>query len=180
MNHRTGGFLILLLILLILNSLKPGTARSKPNGSFCPDPLFIEVGGDIESPGVFTFCRPATIAELLGRAGGLKPSIPPPEGFKDIDLSSGDKLFIRCSGEDYRFTRSEMSAFHKVTLGIPVSLNRESEEGFTAIPGIGPGLGRAIVQERIRRGAFKSLDQLVLIKGISYKLFKKIRYYLSL
>lgn len=177
---RPGGTLILLLVLLLLNSLKPGDARSKPADSPCRDPLYIEVGGDIESPGVFACCRAATITELVGRAGGRKPCIPLPEVFKDIVLSSGEKILIRCGVEGHRLTRSEMSAFHKVTLGIPISVNAESEEGFTAIPGIGPGLGKAIVQERMRRGTFNSLDELVLTKGISCKLFKKIRYYLSL
>lgn len=110
----------------------------------------------------------------------MKPDVNPPEVFKDINLSSGVKLIIQCTGEGCRLTQSEMSAFYKITLGIPISLNRESEEGLTAIPGIGPGLGKAIVQGRSKRGGFKSLDEIVLINGIGSTLYTKIRHYLSL
>ena len=46
-----------------------------------------------------------------------------------------------------------MSAFHKVTLGIPLSINRESVEGLTAIPGIGNSLALTIEKERIKRNS---------------------------
>jgi len=59
-------------------------------------------------------------------------------------------------------------------------LNKESEEGLTSIPGIGPELAKSIVRARSERGGFKSLDEIVSIRGISNKLFKRIRPLLTL
>ena len=72
------------------------------------------------------------------------------------------------------------SAFHKLTLGIPIGLNNESETGLTAIAGIGPALAAAIVLEREKRGGFKSLEDLQDVRGISKRLFEKIRPFLVL
>jgi competence protein ComEA len=73
-----------------------------------------------------------------------------------------------------------MSAFSKLTLGIPLSLNRENEEGLTAIPGIGPAIARAIVAERTARKGFKSLDELLSVPGIGPKVYTRIAPYLIL
>jgi competence protein ComEA len=74
----------------------------------------------------------------------------------------------------------EMSAFSKLTLGLPISLNRENEVGLTALPGIGTSLAHAIVWERQNRGGFKNLDELKDIRGIGKKLLEQIRPFLTL
>ena len=74
----------------------------------------------------------------------------------------------------------EMSAFHKVTLGIPVNINRESVEGLTAIPGIGKSLALTIEAERKKRKGFKDINELKTIPGIGDKLFLKISPYIRL
>ena len=73
-----------------------------------------------------------------------------------------------------------MSAFYKITLGIPISLNRESLEGLTAVPGIGPRIGGAIVRERAKRGNFKRLDEILSIPGIGPTFYRKVTRYLVL
>ena len=63
---------------------------------------------------------------------------------------------------------------------MPIHLNRESETGLTAIPGIGLGLAKAIVDERSKRGGFRNLDELLSINGIGEKLYRKITPYLTI
>jgi competence protein ComEA len=79
-----------------------------------------------------------------------------------------------------RFLLSEMSAFYKITLGIPISLNTESETGLTAIPGIGPGLAKAIVEKRSKRGGFLRLSDVLSVKGIGPRLYKRISPFVTL
>ena len=83
-------------------------------------------------------------------------------------------------GEGHRSRTSEMTAFQKITLGMHVSINLESLEGLTALPGIGPGLAGLIVRERDNRGGFKSLDEIKSIRGIGPGLYKRVRPYLVL
>lgn len=179
-NNRATGFLALFLILLILQSLKPVLNRPSPHNLSCDGPLFIQIAGDIKFPGVYASCRRAGLKDLIGRAGGLSTDTDPPGAFKAVDFTSGAKVIVRSNGEGERFFQMEMSAFYKFTLGIPISLNIESENGLTAIPGIGPRLATAIVRERNRKGGFKRLDDMISVNGISHKLHKKIRPYLTL
>ncbi len=81
---------------------------------------------------------------------------------------------------EYHPEKGVMSAFHKVTLGIPISINRESVEGLTAIPGIGNSLARTIKEERIKRNGFTDINELKTLPGIGDKLFLKIESYVRL
>ena len=81
------------------------------------------------------------------------------------------------NGEGHYSRTSEMTAFQKMTLGMHVSINLESLEGLTAVPGIGPGLAGLIVRERDNRGGFKSLDEIKSIRGIGPGLYKRVRPY---
>jgi competence protein ComEA len=67
-----------------------------------------------------------------------------------------------------------------MTLGLPISVNRESEEGFTALPGVGKNMAKAIVEERAKRGGFKSLDEIMGIPGIGPKFYARMKPYLTL
>src|SRR5690606_1678075 len=51
-------------------------------------------------------------------------------------------------------------------LGRPIDLNEATLEELQALPGIGPGLARRIVEERERRGPFTSLEDLARVRGI--------------
>ena len=88
------------------------------------------------------------------------------------ELQSGKKVHDVCV--------AEMTSFHKITLGMPVSINTESLESLTAVPGIGPKLAELIIRERESLGGFKSLDEILSIKGIGPALYGKISPYLVL
>jgi len=174
-NDKNAGFLALLLFLLIIYSLKSVLGSSRTPRPPCEEPVYIQIAGDIKNPGVYPLCPKAGLTELICRAGGLSNNSDHSEAFKDVTFSSGTKVYIRRNGQGFGFSRNEMTAFYKLALGIPVSLNRESENGLKAIPGIGPWLAKAIIRERSKRGGFKRLDELITIDGIGYKLYKKIR-----
>ena len=48
----------------------------------------------------------------------------------------------------------------------PVPVNRATPEELAALPGIGPRLAEAIVEERRRNGPFRSVDDLQRVRGI--------------
>ncbi len=83
-------------------------------------------------------------------------------------------------GAKFNVCRSEISAFQKITLGIPISVNSEGIEGLTAVPGIGPGIAGRIVRERNKNGDFKTLDEIKTIRGIGPGLYAKMRIFLVL
>lgn len=57
----------------------------------------------------------------------------------------------------------------------PININTASAEQLTALNGIGEAKAAAIVEHRKANGPFKSVDQLVDVKGIGLKLVEKNR-----
>lgn len=51
----------------------------------------------------------------------------------------------------------------------PININTADEQALTALSGIGPAKARAIISYRDEHGAFKSVDDLVNVKGIGEK-----------
>jgi comEA protein len=57
----------------------------------------------------------------------------------------------------------------------PVDVNAATAEELTALPGIGPARAAAIVALREERGGFRSLDELLDVKGIGPKTLARLR-----
>jgi competence protein ComEA len=56
-----------------------------------------------------------------------------------------------------------------------LDLNRATEQDFDALPGIGPRLAERIMEYRQSVGAFHSVNELRVVKGIGKKKFERIR-----
>jgi len=61
----------------------------------------------------------------------------------------------------------------------PVNLNAASSAELQQVPGIGPATADKILQMRKSYGAFKSVDDLLAIKGLGPKKLEKMRKYLT-
>jgi competence ComEA-like helix-hairpin-helix protein len=61
----------------------------------------------------------------------------------------------------------------------PVNINTAKAEELQQVPGIGPSTADKIVQMRRSYGAFKSLDDLLAIRGLGPKRLDRMRKYLS-
>jgi competence protein ComEA len=61
----------------------------------------------------------------------------------------------------------------------PVNLNAATSEELQQVPGIGPATAEKIVQMRKSYGAFKSVNDLLAIRGIGKKRLEKMRKYLT-
>ncbi len=61
----------------------------------------------------------------------------------------------------------------------PVNLNSASSAELQLVPGIGPSTADKILQMRKSYGAYKSVDDLLAIKGIGQKRLDKMRKYLT-
>jgi len=181
-DERAAGFLALLLILLGLHVLKPAPGTPSSPLFPCRAPLYIQVEGDVRNPGVHVFCGGEPRAEeAIRRAGGLRAGVPSCDlPGSATPLASGQRVLVILDGPTCRIYTGEMHAHYKVSLSIPLSVNRESLEGLTAVPGIGFSLAGAIVRARDSRGGFKALEELASVPGIGRAMYGKIKPYLTL
>lgn len=56
-----------------------------------------------------------------------------------------------------------------------ININTASETELVELPGIGKGTAKKIIQYRTENNGFKSLDELIMVKGIGRKRFDKVR-----
>ena len=176
-GERAPGLLVLLLILLLLPLLKPAPYRLGAETLPCDYPVYAQIEGEIRHPGVYSFCAPPTLGELTRKAGGLREGILPAP---DLRLTPNSGITVTKEKGALEVQLHEIPSFYKITLGLPVSVNTETEEGLTALPGVGKNMAKAIVEERAKRGGFKSLDEIMGIPGIGPKLYARTKRHLTL
>jgi competence ComEA-like helix-hairpin-helix protein len=60
-----------------------------------------------------------------------------------------------------------------------VNLNTASREELERLPGIGEGLAARIVEHRERHGAFRRVEHLIIVRGISERRFAGLRAFVT-
>jgi competence protein ComEA len=60
-----------------------------------------------------------------------------------------------------------------------INLNSASAEELATVPGLGPKLAARIVEQRQKSGAFKSVEDILAVKGIGEKNFAKLQPHLT-
>lgn len=178
--ERASAIPILVLILLGFHCLKPSPSSLSLPALPCREPIYVQVEGEVGRPGVYAFCTAPRVEAVLSKTAPLIRDGDPHGPFAAATLGSGTKLLVTREGRSCKVDVTEMCAHYKVSLGIPLSINRETEDGLTAIPGIGVKLAGAIVEERERRGGFKTVDEIAGVRGIGKALYGKIRPYVTL
>jgi competence protein ComEA len=179
-NDGAAGALMLLLLLLSMHLLGGVFSTSAADSTPCDERVFVQISGNIQRPGVYIFCQPPVLKELLSRAGGLIKGAQTALPRNNMLCHCGSNICLKKDGQKICIIEGEMAAFYKVTLGIPISLNTESLHGLTAIPGIGPSIAKAIVRERDKRRGFQQVNEMLSIPGIGPILYKKAARYLRL
>jgi len=183
MEKRTGpehcaAALILLLCVLTLHAA--GRISRQPD--FEPfsetDSIFVQIAGEVRNPGVYAFSRSPHLEELFRKAG-FSSRISNEADFIRFRFPSGARALVTDRDNRFRVQRDQMPAFYKMTLGIPISLSLESPEGLMALPGIGPGLAKAITAKRTEKNGFSAVEDFLSVPGVSQRLFRKIRPYVK-
>ena len=59
-----------------------------------------------------------------------------------------------------------------------IDVNQATEADFVRLPGIGPKLARRIVAYREKHGPFRRVEDLLVIRGIGHKKWRRIRPFL--
>lgn len=180
-NHENVAASVALLLFLLI-PMAAGTLQgiSGPENLQRPGDMYVQVAGDVVRPGVYSVPKGATVQDALLRAGGLSGEAEGISSVPETTCFTGQHIQVMHGEGTVRVRLSEMTAYHKITLGIPISLNRESPEGLMAVPGIGEKLARGIVSARARQGGFRELRELMSIPGIGPTLYRRILVYLTL
>jgi competence protein ComEA len=136
------------------------------------DSLAIEILEKDEVKGIY-FVPPETSAQqLLTSVAGREFKT------KDFTLKNGMIIIINTDTEKDTVDVAEMDAAKKLSLGLQLDINKLTEEELILIRGIGEVTAKKIIELRTKLGQFRTIEQLMQIKGIKEKKLAKFREYL--
>ena len=126
--------------------------------------VVVHAAGAVVAPGVYRLPAGTRVEDLIKAAGGASLDA----DLDRIDLAAllvdGSQVFVPHVGEAVPAAASGGSSAS--TPAGPVNLNTATLEQLDALPGVGPATAKAILAERDKRGRFRSVNDLLDVRGI--------------
>ncbi|MBP7832162.1 MAG: SLBB domain-containing protein [Candidatus Levybacteria bacterium] len=145
------------------------------------DSLFVDVSGEVNSPGLYELKPKSRVKDALDKAGGVSSEADTEYISKNLNLAAivtdGMKIYIPKIGQEASsqlITSSsglETSSYKSV-----ISINSGTQSDLELLAGVGPVTAQKIISNR----PYASLEELVTKKAVSQALFTKIKEQLSL
>jgi competence protein ComEA len=135
--------------------------------------LHVHAAGAVARPGVVTVPAGARVTDVVAAAGG-------PAGDADLDqvnlaapVTDGERVYIPRRGETAVAVASGGGSAAAAD-GI-VNINTADTAALETLPGVGPATAKAIIDYRAEHGRFKSLDELLNVRGIGPSKLSQIK-----
>jgi len=145
--------------------------------------VVVHVAGAVARPGVVELVSGSRVIDALEAAGGGLPEADLDRLNLAAKIVDGQRVLVQRVGDPPAAAEGSGSASPSgvgsatpgaVTTG-PLNLNTATLDQLDGLPGIGPVLAAAILAERVRRGAFKSVNELRDVRGIGEQRFADLR-----
>ncbi len=137
--------------------------------------VVVHAAGAVVVPGVYHLPSGARVADLVEAAGG-------PSSVADVDrvnlaapLTDGMRVYLPAVGEAVPSVTGDATGASPTQDAGPLDLNTATLEQLDTLPGVGPATAAAIVEERDRRGGFRSVDDLLDVRGIGEAKMAQLR-----
>jgi competence protein ComEA len=139
--------------------------------------VVVDVVGAVRVPGVVTLSANARVLDAIKAAGGAAPGADLERLNLAAKLADGARVAVPLAGQPPPAVdpgavvgSADPSTDGSGTAGgdpsAPVNVNTATETQLEDLPGIGPTLAAAIIDERERNGPFRSADDLTRVHGI--------------
>ena len=142
-------------------------------------PVVVDVRGAVSVPGVYELPPDARMQDAILAAGGLSPSADLSTVNLARRLRDGEVvtiLHLPQAGSTPPAPASDgRDSVPSTAPPTRLNLNTASVAELTELPGIGDVIAERIVRFRDENGPFRSVDDLVLIQGISDRIIDEIR-----
>ena len=121
--------------------------------------------GAVVHPGVYELRAGARVTDLIDAAGGPTPDADVDRLNLAAPVTDGERVYVPRIGEAMPTVAGTGGAAAGEVAG-PLDLNTATLEQLDELPGIGPATAKAILDEREKRGGFRSVDDLLDVRGI--------------
>lgn len=139
--------------------------------------VYVDVGGEVESPGVYEVDKDARIYEVIDKAGGLTGKADTTDLNQAEVVKDGQKIVVaskvESSGSGSQGTPSGAST-SAAGNGL-ININTADSTELQKITGIGPVMAGKIITYREENGRFSKIEDLKNVSGIGDKTFAKMK-----
>jgi competence protein ComEA len=144
------------------------TASASPSS---PAVLVVQAAGAIARPGVYRLPTGTRVDDLVRAAGGFAPDADPDRVNLAAVLTDGERVYIPRAGEAV----SDVTGGGPTSASQPVDLNTATIDQLDTLPGVGPATAQAIIDYRSQHGRFRSVEDLLNVRGIGRTKLDEIR-----
>ncbi len=142
--------------------------------------VVVDIGGAIRAPGVYRLALGSRVVDALERAGGPAEDIDTSRLNLAALLVDGERIWLPRRGESLEGVVAGPASQGAGSQGslqstVPLDLNTATVEQLNDLPGIGPTTAKAIIEKRTAAGRFRSVDDLLSVKGIGPSKLDAIR-----
>jgi competence protein ComEA len=160
------------LIILISSQPRGDAIILAPSPTFSP--IYVDISGEIYSPGIYALPAASRLEDVIILAGGLTDRADVSRINRAELLEDGDKIVIPSinSGDVSRGNNDPTSS----TLdGLPININQATSEELEKLPGIGPEKAQEIIDFRNEYGNFTQIEEIMEVPGIGETTFEEIK-----
>src|SRR5690554_1051262 len=105
------------------------------------------------------------------------------DGWENVNVELSHALQLESSLDEVQPQASQLNDLSsepiaeaiELPMNVMINLNSATLEQLDALPGIGPSKAKAIMDYRLKYGDFRTLEQIMEVKGIGPKLFEKMK-----
>lgn len=147
------------------------TSSSSPTTS--PSLVVVQAAGAVVHPGLYRLAHGARVDDLVQAAGGLTLDADADRVNLAAVLADGQKVYVPRVGEAAPAEPS--TADDTSSSAQPIDLNTATIAQLETLPGVGPATAQAIVDYRSQHGSFRSVEDLLNVRGIGQAKLDQIR-----
>lgn len=147
------------------NPAAPADSGATSDGEPEIDGVVVHVAGAVARPGLYRLAGAARVADALDAAGG-------PTAEADLDavnlaakVADADRVYLPRRGEAAPAPVSGGGGAAGGAAG-PLDLNTATAAQLEELPGVGPATAEAILSYRQEKGRFRSVEELLEVRGI--------------
>lgn len=143
------------------------SSTSTPPTTAAPE-VVVDVAGAVNRPGVYQLTSTARVGDAINAAGGLVEGADRERLNLAERITDGQRIYVTRIGQSAPALNDAGSLAVNPTgaTGGKVNINSANATQLDALPGVGPSTAQAIITYRSEHGAFASVDELALVKGI--------------
>jgi competence protein ComEA len=123
-------------------------------------------------------CLAIQAPQLLARFRHAWPEPPAATACTPAGRGVAPRHWIGCA-EDPGPERA-LSGPERLAAGLAVELNEATPEELAGVPGLSPRLAIEVVRDRVRRGPFSNIDDLIRVRGIGPSRLERARPFLAI